>query len=133
MTPKDFVAFRTTRQDRSVAHVLSTALPLECKGRGASIGAIADVTEQVEALERERQTLRGVIEAMARGVQTRDPYTVGHQRRVVSLGRAIAKRMGVLEDMPAGIDMAGDIHDLGKRRVPADILTNPGRLTDHEF
>ena len=133
MTPKDFVAFRTTRQDRSVAHVLSAALPLESKGRGASIGAIADVTEQVEALERERQTLRGVIEAMARVVETRDPYTAGHQRRVASLGRAIAERIGVPEDMAAGINMAGDIHDLGKLRVPADILTNPGRLTDHEF
>ena len=70
---------------------------------------------------------------MARVVETRDPYTAGHQRRVAALGCAIAERMEVPEEATAGIRMAGAIHDLGKLRVPADILTNPGRLTDHEF
>ena len=132
-TPKDIAAFRTFTEDGSVAHVLGSAIPLEYNGHSASVGAIVDVTEQVKALERERQTLRGVIEAMARVVETRDPYTAGHQRRVAALGHAIAERIELSKETAAGTNMAGVIHDLGKLRVPADILTNPGRLTDHEF
>jgi len=87
----------------------------------------------MEAYEQQRKTLEGTIEAMARVVETRDPYTAGHQRRAAQLGCAIAERMEIPEEEVAGIQMAGFIHDLGKLRVPADILTNPGRLSDHEL
>ena len=108
-------------------------MPLEYKGKNTSITALVDVTERMKAHERLLQTLEGTIHAMARVVETRDPYTAGHQRRVAALACAIAERMEIPKETVAGIQMAGVIHDLGKLRVPTDILSNPGKLTDLEF
>jgi len=70
---------------------------------------------------------------MALTVETRDPYTGGHQRRATNLARAIATEMGLSEEQIDGIRMAGLVHDLGKISVPAGILNKPSRLTEDEF
>ena len=77
--------------------------------------------------------MTGTVQAMAATLETRDPYTAGHQQRVANLARAIAVEMGISEDKIEGIKMAGIIHDIGKIAVPAQILTKPGVLTDLEF
>jgi HD-GYP domain-containing protein (c-di-GMP phosphodiesterase class II) len=80
-----------------------------------------------------RKALDGIIQAVALTVEKRDPYTAGHQRRVADLARGIATKIGLSENQINGIRIAGSIHDLGKTCVPADILSKPGRLTEHEF
>lgn len=85
--------------------------------------------ELQHTLEKLRKALRGIIQAMALTVETRDPYTAGHQRRATNLARAIAREMGLSEEQIDGIRMAGVVHDLGKISVPAGILNKPGRLT----
>ena len=80
-----------------------------------------------------QETLEGVIEVIALTVESRDPYTAGHQRRVTELACAIAEEIGCSEDQSKGIRMAGMVHDLGKISVPAEILSKPSRLTDMEF
>ena len=80
-----------------------------------------------------RKALRGTIQAMALAIETRDPYTAGHQRRVADLARAIAKEMGFSRNKIAGIRMAGVIHDIGKIAIPSEILSKPGRLSKAEF
>ncbi len=77
--------------------------------------------------------LQGVIHVMALTVESRDPYTAGHQRRVAELASAVAEEMGWTTDQVKGIRMAGMIHDLGKISVPAEILSRPSRLIDIEF
>ena len=77
--------------------------------------------------------LEGIIQAMARTVESRDPYTAGHQHRVALLSVAIAKEMNIPKDQIEGIRMGGMIHDLGKISVPAEVLSKPGKLTDIEF
>jgi len=77
--------------------------------------------------------LEGVVQAMARIVEARDPYTAGHQARTGGLAVAIAKVMNIPQDQIEGIRMAGIIHDLGKISIPAEILSKPTRLTDIEF
>ena len=89
-----------------------------------------DLQESFSSL---RKALDGIIQAVALTVEKRDPYTAGHQRRVADLARAIASKMGLSKVEINGIRIAGSIHDLGKIVVPADILSKPGRLTDHEF
>ena len=84
-------------------------------------------------LENLQKTMKGTIQAMASTVETRDPYTAGHQRRVASLARSIAKEMGLSKEKVEGVYMCGVIHDLGKISVPAEILAKPGRITETEF
>jgi len=68
------------------------------------------------------------IKAIALTIEQRDPYTAGHQQRVANLASAIAKEMDLSDNQGDGIFMSGIIHDLGKISVPAEILSNPGRL-----
>lgn len=88
-----------------------------------------------ESMEKLKNSLNGIIQAMALAVEMRDPFTAGHQRRVAELACAIAGEMGLPEERIEAIRMAGMIHDLGKISVPAEILTKspPSKLTEAEF
>ena len=80
-----------------------------------------------------RKALGATIEALAATAEARDPYTAGHQRRVANLARAIATEMGLPKDDIEGIRMAGAIHDIGKIRVPTEILNRPGKIQELEM
>lgn len=86
-----------------------------------------------QSSERLRKTMGGIIQAMSLTIEQRDPYTAGHQRRVTKLCRAIAETMGFSWEHIQGFRMAAAIHDLGKIRVPAEILSKPGQLTENEI
>ncbi|MFH0785064.1 MAG: HD domain-containing phosphohydrolase [Pseudomonadota bacterium] len=79
-----------------------------------------------------KEALEGIISAVALTVETRDPYTAGHQTRVAELACAIAQEMRLSHDQTEGVRLAGVIHDLGKIYVPAEILNRPGKLTHIE-
>ncbi|MDD4091942.1 MAG: HD domain-containing protein, partial [Smithellaceae bacterium] len=86
-----------------------------------------------ETLEKLRQALESTVHAMAVAVESRDPYTAGHQRRVADLAYAIAVKMNLEPDQINGLRMASLIHDLGKISIPTEILTKPTKLTAIEF
>jgi len=79
------------------------------------------------------KTVEGTVQAIATVVETRDPYTAGHQNGVAKVAVAVAKELGLSEDEIEGIRTAATIHDIGKINVPAEILSKPGRLTGMEF
>ncbi len=86
-----------------------------------------------ESYERLQEIMDGIVLTMVKLVETRDPYTAGHQQRVSKLATAIAQELGVPEDTVACIETASILHDIGKIYVPSEILTKPGKLTDLEF
>lgn len=86
-----------------------------------------------ESTRRMMTALEGTIEAMAMLIEMKDPHTAGHQRRVGDLACTIGERMQFPSDTRTGLRLAGLIHDIGKVRVPAEILTNPNGLTKSEF
>ena len=89
--------------------------------------------ELEQNLERLQSTLDGVVDAMSRVVEMRDPYTSGHQQRVSHLAAAIAQRLVLPEEQINGIRMIGRIHDIGKVIIPSEILCKPGELNGLEF
>jgi putative two-component system response regulator len=80
-----------------------------------------------------RRTLGGIVAALSKAVEMRDPYTAGHQLRVSLLGCAIAVELGLSEEQIEGMQVMGFLHDIGKIIVPAEILSKPSKLTDYEF
>ena len=96
-------------------------------------GIIEDITDRKDSFERMKNALGGTVRALASVVETRDPYTAGHQRRVAELALAIAGEMNLSTVHIEGLRVAAIIHDIGKISVPAEILTKPGKLTDLEF
>ena len=84
-------------------------------------------------MERLQKAIEGIINVIVTVVETRDPYTSGHQRRVAKLAHSIAVEMGLSQKQTEGIMTVGSIHDLGKISIPAEILSMPRKLTDIEF
>ena len=91
------------------------------------------IQEKQKTQERLADSLRATIEAMARTMEWRDPYTAGHQKRVATIATAIAKKMGLSDEAIQALYMAAMVHDIGKVAVPSEILTKPTRLTDLEM
>jgi HD-GYP domain-containing protein (c-di-GMP phosphodiesterase class II) len=96
-------------------------------------GMSQDITDRKLSMERIVRSLRATVQALAVAVETRDPYTAGHQRRVAELAGAIAAELNLVDDRINGLYMASIIHDLGKISVPAEILSMPRKLSDIEF
>ena len=111
--------------------------------KGAIYGSVLvfrDISEKMKVEQKLKYTLRRLenvldetIQAMALTVETRDPYTAGHQRRVSILACAIAEEIGLPGEKIAGIRRAAASHDIGKICVPAEVLNKPGPLTELEF
>jgi putative nucleotidyltransferase with HDIG domain len=89
--------------------------------------------ELQRSLEQTRKLIDGFIVAVAAMVESRDPYTAGHQKRVAELARSIAKEMNLSPETIAFISTASFIHDIGKISVPAEILNKPTKLNEVEF
>lgn len=80
-----------------------------------------------------RRAMKGTLEALTLAVETKDPYSSGHHRRVADLARVIAMEMGLPDAELDGIRMAAFLHDIGKISLPAEILSKPSRLSEVEF
>lgn len=117
---------------------------------GALVGAVLvlrDLTESEEMqrrlLERDEdlrksllrleESVRDTVRTMAKLVEVRDPYTAGHQRRVAELAKAIAEKLELGKETVDAVFMASLTHDIGKIKIPSEILSKPGKLTDIEY
>lgn len=95
------------------------------------------VNEQTEALVKQQQSreelLTKTVTALSETVDAKDRYTSGHSKRVAMYSKMIAQRMGKEEWEQEEIYSAGLLHDVGKIRVPEEIINKPGKLTEEEF
>jgi PAS domain S-box-containing protein len=141
---KPFRLVQTTNlhKDGRVVYLETSGSPIfDAQGVWAGYRGIdRDITERKEAekelhanAEKLELILMQTIEAIASTVEARDPYTAGHQRRVAALASAIGREMGLSDHEVRGLYLAACIHDLGKIRVPAEILSKPGSLNQIEF
>ncbi len=89
----------------------------------------ASLEEKTKALE---ATSFASVEALARAIDARDPYTYGHSARVARLSFEIARQMGLQTDELATLSRAALLHDIGKIGVEDRVLRKPGPLTKRE-
>lgn len=110
-------------------------------------GLVRDVTERItlqDEVKLQRDNLiksneqlehlfKQSIMSISKIAELRDAYTAGHQRRVGELACAIAKRMGLSDEVLLNLSYGALIHDIGKIYVPAEILNKPGKISNIEF
>lgn len=117
--------------DRYVIKPVNTDTLLGAIYKSAKSGA------QTRELEHARQTVINTLEqtiaVVSRAIESRDPYTDGHQKRVSLLAVAIAEEMSIAPDVINGIRLGSLVHDVGKIRIPAEILTSPRKLSTIEM
>lgn len=97
------------------------------------IAALRTRAERSRYLEQIKRNLQETVAAIAALVETRDPYTAGHEKRVAALATAVGRELGLPGEQIDALHVAGSILDVGKIGVPAEILTRPGTLLDIEY
>ncbi len=106
---------------------------LEDKVRLKTLHLEESAQELKTSYERIRLILEGAELAMSKIVESRDPYTAGHEQHVAKIACTIAKKMSLPKVQIEAIRIAGALHDIGKIAVPSEILTKPGRLNRLEM
>lgn len=66
-------------------------------------------------------------------LKTSDEYTFKHSVDVATLSMIIARNQGLSQKDIYNIGIAGLLHDMGKSKIPLEILNKPARLSDEEF
>lgn len=66
-------------------------------------------------------------------IKDQDQYTAEHCMRVGILAIAFGRFLGLEEKELELLGMSGMLHDVGKMKIPEDILNKPSRLTRIEF
>jgi putative nucleotidyltransferase with HDIG domain len=91
---------------------------------------LVNVGGKVEALE---NTYRAVVREWGQSIESSDTYTFGHCERVADAAIRVAQALGLDEQAQTTIRLGAYLHDVGKVRVPHEILNKPGPLTTDEF
>lgn len=76
--------------------------------------------------------LRQLATIFSRIVDAKSPFTAEHSLGVARVARLLAEKMGVSEENLEKLVVAALLHDLGKLRVPDEILDKPGKLDPAE-
>jgi putative nucleotidyltransferase with HDIG domain len=106
---------------------------LEEKVRLKTLHLDQRAAELKASFEKIHVILDGTVLAMSKIVESRDPYTAGHQQQVARIASRIAQEMKLPADQMEAISISGSLHDIGKIAVPSEILTKPGRLSHLEM
>jgi diguanylate cyclase (GGDEF)-like protein len=116
---------------QSVTALLSVAaLTLaEAKVSGGDSVRVAGVIAHDPVATRSFDVLKGLVQA----VDTKDHYTKRHSDDVARYAIFIAGQLGMTEHFARALDIAGQLHDIGKIGVPDAILRKPGRLLADEL
>jgi PAS domain S-box-containing protein len=133
-------SFTALRKDDSEIEVGAHSSGATYRGRPAIIGLLQDISEKKRAEEQIQRYIAQLKTAFMSTVEVattlsemRDPYTVGHERRVGNLAAAIGAELGFDQRRIEGLQVAGNLHDIGKITIPAEILSKPGKLTKIEY
>ena len=70
---------------------------------------------------------------MSRIIDFRSPFTAMHSAGVAASARKLAELKGMTAEECMMMEIAGNLHDLGKIKIPKSILEKPDKLTDEEF
>lgn len=81
-----------------------------------------------------RELFFRAITSLVQVIEERDGYTRGHSRRVAEISCMIGEEMGLSEERIIQLDLAGQLHDIGKIGIPLDeILHKFGPLSEEEY
>ncbi|MGH6902160.1 MAG: HD domain-containing phosphohydrolase, partial [Geminicoccaceae bacterium] len=115
---------------------LTTSKIRVCDDTGEATGLVAvarDETELVEQRHKHERLIRATVDALIRAIELRDPFLVGHTRRLQRYAVAVGGALGRDDRELATLDFAARLSQVGKIFVPDAILTKTERLSEAEM
>jgi putative nucleotidyltransferase with HDIG domain len=98
------------------------------QGERLPMGEVAAVVRSLSvAMQMEHRMLLPLLD-----LKRFDQYTTTHACNVSVLAMGLAERLGLGREEVRSFGVAGLLHDLGKIKIPKEILTKPGKLSDDE-
>ena len=91
---------------------------------------LVDVQAKVSELE---GTFLAVVRDWGQSIESADSYTHGHCERVASYAVAVGQALELPDAEITTVRLGAYLHDVGKVKVPHEVLNKPGRLTPEEF
>jgi len=117
---------KTYAEGRAITRTLMEDVQL---GRAIDVAAVkATISNCVRAILDHADAMHWVSR-----MRELDAYTSDHSLNVALLAISFGHSLGASEEDLIRMGMAGILHDVGKMRVPPEILNKPGKLTDTEF
>ncbi len=93
-----------------------------------------DLERQVQLRTRQIELSREqIVQCLAKAAEFRDNETGQHVVRVGKYAAVIAKQLGFGPNYCRQIELASQLHDVGKIGIPDHVLLNPGKLTPEQF
>jgi len=108
-------------------------IPLQVGQQKGVLMVREDISELVEERQRRENALKSLIHTLTKIIDSRDPFSAQHSKRVAWVARTIADEMGVEEIDCETAEIAGAMMNLGKILVPREILTRPDDLSKDEL
>ena len=96
------------------------------------ISSMRDVTTMIEQQNKATAATRQTIEALAKTIELHDPYLAGHSRLMSTLSVAVAKQLGLSDQVISTVEIASYLSQIGKIYIPAELLQKSGSLTAEE-
>ena len=75
----------------------------------------------------------GLLDTLAEIIDLRDPFVLGHSRRVADFAENLAIQLGLQKKQVELVRNGGLLHDIGKLGISLDILAKPGHLSHQEY
>jgi putative nucleotidyltransferase with HDIG domain len=91
---------------------------------------LVDVSRKMSELE---GAFLAVVRDWGQSIESADRYTFGHCERVAEYAVAVAGALGLDSMQQTTVRLGAYLHDVGKVRVPHEVLNKPGRLSDEEY
>lgn len=91
------------------------------------------VTESQTAAKRANDAHAQTVMMLAATAEAHDQTTGLHLRNVQALSDALARELGYGDEAAREVGLAAVLHDIGKIRVPKEILLSPDELSDTEW
>ncbi|PIV22128.1 MAG: hypothetical protein COZ69_04470 [Deltaproteobacteria bacterium CG_4_8_14_3_um_filter_45_9] len=112
-----------------------------------SIGLVKEVVESINNqkalnIRKAKRLMQNVVNAIMQddstllglaNIKNYDDYTFNHSVNVAIYAIALGQRIGVPKKRLSHLGMAGLFHDMGKTRIPKEILNKTGKLTPEEW
>jgi putative nucleotidyltransferase with HDIG domain len=117
--------------DAFMAASATEAYWLQLEPRGIQT-ILQDMLSRGSACRASLSEVKQLARIFSRIVDAKSPFTAEHSLGVAQLSRLLAERMNVSPLNCDKIEIAGLLHDLGKLRVPDEVLDKPGMLDERE-
>nr|MBU1328088.1 HD domain-containing protein [Candidatus Omnitrophota bacterium] len=126
---------RTLLPNGTYVCVTTTKIPI--KNKKNRVTGTMGVTRDITAYDNTEQTNLDMIinslKVLDKILETKDPYTFGHTRRVSIIAERIAKELSWEKNRILELKISAELHDIGKILIPLEILNKPGKLSELEY